>query len=180
VFFSDSNGGNDTTATNPLSKQYAPLQQLFADLADNTVADYNWIAPDQYNDMHTSRGRRYGSDGRRGQHSAGRQLPEHHRSRDHGLTGVQERWCDHHLVGRIRRRCGGRQWDHLNHTIGEIVISPRARERGRTAVCASSVALTHSSNLRTMQETFHMTKPFFLSETRGGSFQLDDGAIPSH
>ena len=31
-----------------------------------------------------------------------------------------------------------------------------------------------------MQETFHMTKPFFLSETRGGSFQLDDGAIPSH
>jgi len=58
----------------------------------------------------------------------------------------------------------GDNGDHLNHTIGEIVISPRARERGRTAVCASSVALTHSSNLRTMQETFHMTKPFFVGE----------------
>src|SRR5262249_6891070 len=53
VFFTDSNGGDDTTPTNPLSHNYAPLQQLFVDLADNSVADYNWITPNQYNDMHT-------------------------------------------------------------------------------------------------------------------------------
>ena len=30
------------------------MQQLFADLANDTVADYNWITPDQFNDMHTA------------------------------------------------------------------------------------------------------------------------------
>ena len=37
-----------------LPPHYAPLQQLFTDLANNTVADYNWITPDQFNDMHTT------------------------------------------------------------------------------------------------------------------------------
>ena len=54
VFFSDTNGGNNATPSNPLSSHYAPLQQLFTDLANDTVADYTWITPDQYNDMHTS------------------------------------------------------------------------------------------------------------------------------
>jgi len=54
VFFTDTNGGNDPSTANPLSTQYAPLQQLETDLANNTVANYNWITPDQYNDMHTS------------------------------------------------------------------------------------------------------------------------------
>src|SRR6516162_829876 len=54
VFFTDSNGGDDTTPFNPLSHNYAPLQQLFVDLANNSVADYNWITPNQFNDMHTA------------------------------------------------------------------------------------------------------------------------------
>lgn len=54
AFFTDSNGGNNSTTGNPLSHQYAPLQQLFVDLANNTVARYNWITPDQYNDQHTA------------------------------------------------------------------------------------------------------------------------------
>jgi len=33
---------------------YAPLQQLKVDLANNTVARYNWITPDQFNDSHTA------------------------------------------------------------------------------------------------------------------------------
>jgi len=37
---------------NPLN--YAPLQQLSTDLTNNTVANFNWITPDQYNDMHTA------------------------------------------------------------------------------------------------------------------------------
>ena len=54
VFFTDTNGGDNTTPSNPLSTHYAPLQQLMTDLANNTVTDYNWITPDQYNDMHTA------------------------------------------------------------------------------------------------------------------------------
>ena len=30
------------------------MQQLQLDLLNDTVADYNWITPNQYNDMHTT------------------------------------------------------------------------------------------------------------------------------
>jgi hypothetical protein len=53
VFFTDSNGGNDSSRSNPLASHYAPLQQFFDDLNNNQVSDYNWITPDQFNDMHT-------------------------------------------------------------------------------------------------------------------------------
>jgi phosphatidylinositol-3-phosphatase len=48
LFFSDTNGGNNATPSNPLSSNYAPLQQLLVDLANDTVADYNWITPNQF------------------------------------------------------------------------------------------------------------------------------------
>ena len=35
------------------------LQQLAADLANNTVGQYNWISPNQFNDMHTPLGEPY-------------------------------------------------------------------------------------------------------------------------
>jgi hypothetical protein len=54
LFFTDTNGGNDPTASNPEAQHYAPLQQLAGDLASNTVAKYNWITPDQFNDMHSA------------------------------------------------------------------------------------------------------------------------------
>src|SRR5262249_17180987 len=54
VYFSVTNGGNNPTPSNPLSSHYAPLQQLQVDLANNTVARYNWITPDQFNDSHTA------------------------------------------------------------------------------------------------------------------------------
>ena len=53
VFFTDTNGGNNVTTTNPLRLNYAPLQQLAFDFANDSVADYNWITPDQYNEMHS-------------------------------------------------------------------------------------------------------------------------------
>ena len=60
VFFQDTNGGCDTSAGNPLRLQYAPLQQLTLDLANNTVADYSWITPNQFNDQHTTLANGYG------------------------------------------------------------------------------------------------------------------------
>jgi len=38
VFFTDTNGGNDISAADPLRVQHAPLQQLPTDLANGTVA----------------------------------------------------------------------------------------------------------------------------------------------
>jgi len=54
VFFADTNGGNNTTASNPLRLNYAPLQQLQSDLDNNDVANYVWITPNQYNDQHSA------------------------------------------------------------------------------------------------------------------------------
>ena len=54
AFFTTTNGGDDTSPSNPLAQHYAPLQQLSTDLANNTVAQYNWITPNQFNDMHTT------------------------------------------------------------------------------------------------------------------------------
>ncbi|MGA8549246.1 MAG: alkaline phosphatase family protein [Stellaceae bacterium] len=47
VFFSDTNNPGAVS-------HYAPLQQLSTDLVNNSVAKYNWITPDQYNEMHSS------------------------------------------------------------------------------------------------------------------------------
>jgi hypothetical protein len=54
VFFTATSGGNNSSTSNPQAQNYAPLQQLQTDLNNNTVARYNWITPDQYNDMHTA------------------------------------------------------------------------------------------------------------------------------
>jgi hypothetical protein len=60
VYFTDTNGGCDKTTSNRLRLNYAPLQQLAFDLANNTVADYNWITPNQYNDQHSTLTNGYG------------------------------------------------------------------------------------------------------------------------
>ena len=82
VFFTATNGGNDPTSANSQSQNYAPLQQLKTDLNNNTVAKYNWITPDQYNDMHSSlntsftyNGVTYAAGTRPGGGGARRQLP---------------------------------------------------------------------------------------------------------
>ena len=54
LFFNATNGGNDPTSANSQAQNYAPLQQLQTDLNNNTVAQFNWITPDQFNDMHSA------------------------------------------------------------------------------------------------------------------------------
>jgi len=50
----------------------------------------------------------------------------------------------------------GDNGDDFNHTVGEIIISNLARENENGLPYASSVDFTHSSDLRTMQEIFHV------------------------
>jgi hypothetical protein len=182
VFFTDSNGGNDPTPANPLSQNYAPLQQLFVDLASNKVADYNWITPNQYNDMHTAlTGGFQGLTGdaaniRQGDNFLSIVVPAIMASRAYQNNGAIIIWWDESEADAANDNA-----DDLTHTIGEIVISPQAHPNVNGVPFASQVFLTHSSDLRTMQEIFHVTGPLFLGDAvhaNNLSSLFADGAIP--
>ncbi|MGO4516101.1 hypothetical protein AB4Y89_09930 [Terriglobus sp. 2YAB30_2] len=69
--------------------------------------------------------------------------------------------------------------DDFSHTIPEIIISKRARQNEHGAPYASTVNLTHSSDLRTMEEIFHLT-PLLLDAANGPDLSdlFQAGAIP--
>jgi hypothetical protein len=156
VFFTDTNGGNNATPTNPLSKHYAPLQQLLTDLANDTVADYNWITPDQYNDMHTALTGGYkGLTGdaaniKQGDDFLSRIVPLIMASKAYKNHGVIILWWDEAESDGV----AGDNGDDFSHTIGEIIISHHAHRNVNGLPYASPVNYTHSSDLRTMQEIF--------------------------
>ncbi|HEY4330109.1 MAG TPA: alkaline phosphatase family protein [Phycisphaerae bacterium] len=54
IFFPDTSGGNDLTTANTERTNYSAMEQLSNDITAGTYAKYNWITPDQYNDMHTA------------------------------------------------------------------------------------------------------------------------------
>ena len=162
VFFTDTNGGNDSTTANPLTPHYAPLQQLFADLASNSVADYNWITPNQYNDMHTALNGGYkGLTGdaaniRQGDDFLSQIVPVIMASEAYKNHGVIILWWDESE----RDGAADINPDDLNHTVGEIVISDRAHPNVNGLPYASPIAFTHSSAVRTMQNIFRTAGPY--------------------
>jgi phosphatidylinositol-3-phosphatase len=176
VLFSDSNGGNDATTANSQSHQYAPLQQLFVDLANNSVADYNWITPDQYNDMHTALNNGFmGLTGdaaniKQGDNFLQIVVPMIMASKAYQDHGAIILWNDESEGG-----------DSVTQTILEIVISPLAHPNVNGLPFASPVLLTHSSDLRTMQKIFHVARPIFLGDAQNAndlSSLFADGVIP--
>ena len=181
VYFTDSNGGNDLTPANLLSSKYAPLQQFFTDLANNTVADYNWITPNQFNDMHTALSAGYkGLTGdpakiRQGDDFLAQVIPVIMASdayTDHGAIVI---WFDESEQDGV----AGDNPDDFNHTIGEIVISPRAHKNVSGIPYASPINYTHSSDLRTMQNIFHVGP--YLGDAPNAtdlSDLFDPGAVP--
>ena len=156
VFFTDTNGGDNSTPSNPLSGHYAPLQQFFTDLANNTVADYNWITPDQYNDMHTSLTGGYkGLTGdaaniKQGDDFLSQIVPAIMASDAYKNHGAIILWWDESESDGV----AGDNADDFNHTIAEIVISPHAHANVDGLPYASPVNYTHSSDLRTMENIF--------------------------
>jgi phosphatidylinositol-3-phosphatase len=183
TFFTDTNGGDDPTPANPLSHQYAPLQQLFIDLATNHVAAYNWITPDQYNDMHTAlTGGFMGLTGdaaniKQGDNFLSILVPQIMASQAYKNNGAIILWWDESEAD-----AWGDNADDFNHTIGEIVISPLAQPNVGGLPFASSVALTHASDLRTIQELFQVTNPLFLGDAVHAndlSSLFAAGAIPN-
>jgi hypothetical protein len=181
VFFSDTNGGNNATPSNPLSHHYAPLQQLLSDLANNSVADYNWITPNQYNDMHTTLTAGYkGLTGdpakiRQGDDFLKQVVPAIMASKAYKDHGVIILWWDESESDGV----SGDKADDFNHTVPEIIISSRAHKNVHGLPYASPVNYTHSSDLRTMQEIFHVG-PFIRDAANANDLSdlFDPGAIP--
>ena len=175
VFFSDTNGGNNLTTSNPLASHYAPLQQLAFDLADNRIADYNWITPDQYNDQHSALSAGFAgltgdaSQIKAGDNALSRLVPMIMASRAYKDSGVIILWWDESESDGEP----GDNGDDFNHTIGEIVISDLAHPNENGLPYASSIDYSHSSDLRTMQEIFH------VKATGGSSPYLGDAANAS-
>ena len=180
VFFTDSNGGNNSTTSNPLRLQYAPLQQLEVDLANDTVADYTWITPNQYNDMHSTLAAGFqglagdAANIAQGDNFLSQIIPMIMASKaykDHGAIII---WWDESESN------SGENGDDFSHTIGEIVISQHAHENVGVVPYASPVNFTHSSDLRTMQEIFRLDEPF-LNDAANATDLSDlfgPGAIP--
>jgi phosphatidylinositol-3-phosphatase len=164
-----------------LSKQYAPLQQFFVDLANNTVADYNWITPNQYNDMHTGLAAGYkGLTGdpakiRQGDDFLGQVIPVIMASDAYKNHGAIITWFDESESDGV----AGDNADDFNHTIGEIVISSRAHKNVGGVPYASPLNYTHSSDLRTMQEIFHVA-PLLGDAVNATDLSdlFDAGAVP--
>jgi phosphatidylinositol-3-phosphatase len=182
VFFTDTNGGNDATPANLLSKQYEPLQQLLSDLDNDTVADYNWITPNQYNDMHTTLSAGYkGLTGdpakiRQGDDFLRQIVPVIMASKAYKNHGVIILWWDESESDGV----SGDKQDDFNHTVPEIIISSRAHKNVNGLPYASPVNYTHSSDLRTMQEIFHVTTPFLGDAANSNDLTdlFQPGAIP--
>lgn len=167
LFFTATNGGNDLTPSNPQVSHYAPLQQLATDLANNTVARYNVITPDQYNDSHTAltNGFDYNGVHYTGEQAAIAQgdnflsiiVPQIMASQAYKNNGAIVLWWD---------ESEGTNRDDFSHTIPEFVISPLAKGNAYN----STLNYTHSSDLKSLQELFNVYGP-------GGIF-LGDANTP--
>ena len=156
------------------------MQQLAADLENNTVADYNWITPNQFNDMHTALTAGFqGLTGdaaniAQGDNFLSIVVPMIMASdayKDHGAIII---WWDESESN------AGENQDDFSHTIGEIVISQHAHENVGVMPYASPVDFTHSSDLRTMQEIFDLDEPFLQDAANASDLSdlFGPGAIP--
>jgi hypothetical protein len=184
LFFTATNGGNNPTSSNPEAQFYAPLQQLSTDLTNNTVAKFNWITPDQFNDMHstltggfTYQGVHYTGDAAniaQGDNFLSQIVPLIESSQAFKNNGEIVIWNDE-----------TEQPDGSTSTAGytsmEIVISPLAKGNAYT----NNILYTHSSDLVTLQNLFGVAgggAGGYLGAS-GGATDLSDlfkpGALPS-
>lgn len=135
--------------TDTQNKNCYPLTNFWADLANHNIGRYNWITPDQFNEMHSAlpHGYRY-----HGVHYTGNQaaiaegdnclsivVPKIMASQAYKDNGVIIIWTDETV-----------STDDTNTTLPFVVISPLAKGNAY----ASSLPYSHSSFLKTMDEIF--------------------------
>jgi hypothetical protein len=126
-----------------------PLAQLWTDLTNNAAGRYNWITPDEFNEMHNylPNGFYYQNVQYTGDQAAIAEgdnclatiIPIIMASPAYQDDGVIILWTDE-----------TESTDDTNTALPEIIISPMARGNAY----ASSVVMSHSSDLKTMDEIF--------------------------
>ena len=154
LYFNATNGGNDTSPSNPEVPHYAPLQQLQTDLTNNTVARYSLITPNQFNDMHstltggfTYNGVHYNGDAAsiaQGDNFLSIIVPQIMASQAYKNNGAIVIWYDETEGG-----------DDAQHTLPEIILSPLAKGNGYEV----TTTLNHSSDLKTLENVFGLAAP---------------------
>jgi hypothetical protein len=128
-----------------------PLAQLWTDLANNAVGRYNWVTPDGFNEMHNFLPGGFASPGglytgnqaaiAQGDNCLATIIPLIMASPAYQDHGVIILWMDE-----------TESTDDTNTTLPEIIISPLAKGNAY----ASRVAMSHSSDLKTMDEIFRL------------------------
>jgi len=152
IFFSDTNGGCPAATTT----LYPPLQQFALDLQSGNLADYTWITPNQFNDMHTTLTNGYGGatgtpnkDDRgriaQGDNFLARVVPMIMASDAYKQGAAIILWWDESEGG-----------DTAAFTLPFFVISKNAHANVGGLPFASAVQYSHSSFLRTMQDIFNV------------------------
>ena len=175
LFFPNTNGSTvntaDTGVQNVASSHYPPLQQLTADLANNTQAAYNVITPDQYNDMHTAltggftyKGTAYTGDSAQvaqGDNFCSIIIPQ--------IMASPVYKAGHAAIIIWTDETEGTNQNDFNHTLTEIVVSSLCKGNAYD----STLNYTHSSDVATMQKIYGVT-----ANTATGF--LNDGANASN
>jgi hypothetical protein len=139
-----------------MARHYAPLEQLAIDLSKGTTADYNWITPDQYNDMHSSLlGNTFPYNGQTFTDAAGRIAQgDHFLSQIVPAIMASPAWQRDGAIILWWDETEGRDAQAFTTTLPEIVISPLAAPNAGGRPFASDVPLSHSDDVRTMQSIF--------------------------
>jgi len=186
LFFPATNGGTtsaaNTSPSNPEVSHYAPLEQLDADLANNTQAKYCVITPDQYNDGHTALSSAFTYKNYGGTNSGVNQI--YTAGSDLERVAQMDSFCSimvpkimnspvyqagHAAIVIWTDETEGSPQNDFYHTLTEIVISPFAKGNAYN----STLNYTHSSDLATMQKVFGVA-----AKTPTG--YLNDAANPSN
>jgi phosphatidylinositol-3-phosphatase len=137
--------------TDTATENVFPLTQLADDLEDRKVGRYNWITPDQFNDAHsalnggfTYKGTLFTGDQAsiaQGDNFLSIIVPQIMATREYKDNGVIVLWWDESEGG-----------DGTDRTIPWIAISPLAKGNA----FASTVELSHSSDIKTWEELFDL------------------------
>jgi phosphatidylinositol-3-phosphatase len=138
IFFDDVTNTNSTTSQNCI-QHVRPYTELATDLQGGTTGRYNFITPNLCNDMHNSTGCATTDSVRNGDTWLSTEIPKLQASQAYKDGGVILITWDESEGGDV--------------PIGLIALSPNIKSPGY----ANTIAYSHSSTLRTVQEIFGLT-----------------------
>jgi hypothetical protein len=159
--------------TDTQNKNIYALTNFWTDLTNNNIGRYNWITPDQYNEMHSSlpSGYTYHGTAFTGDQAAIAEgdnflsivVPKIMASQAYKNHGVIIIWTDE-----------TESTDDTNTTLPYVIISPLAKGNAY----ASTLAYSHSSDLKTMDEIFGLAYqtnaiPGYLDAQNTGTNYVD-------